>query len=309
MLRIVVATAALLLAAAQARADPVADFYKGQQVKLIVGYGTGGGYDVYGRLFARHLGRHIPGQPNVIVQNMPGAGIAARRQFPRQHRAQGRHRHRDLLARHAAARDHRPQRQCAVRCARAHLARLVVELRQRRLLPVRAQGRQGAVDRRCAPRRRATARPRRHRRGRDRQRRGDGVAQRAWPQPPSHPRLSGFRRAVPRGRSPRSRRPLRRAVGDRVVASELARAGEPHADAVAVRARDAPPGLSRGTDRTRARARRQDARADRARRIAVPAVAAVRRTARRSAGARAGAAGGVPCSAQRSRPTARTPRG
>ena len=74
MLRIVVATAALVLALAQARADPVADFYKGQQIKLIVGYGTGGGYDVYGRLFARHLGRHIPGQPTVIVQNMPGAG-------------------------------------------------------------------------------------------------------------------------------------------------------------------------------------------------------------------------------------------
>ena len=74
MLRIVVATAALVLALAPARADPVAEFYKGQQIKLIVGYGTGGGYDVYGRLFARHLGRHIPGNPNVIVQNMPGAG-------------------------------------------------------------------------------------------------------------------------------------------------------------------------------------------------------------------------------------------
>jgi tripartite-type tricarboxylate transporter receptor subunit TctC len=74
MRRIVVAAAALVLAIASARADPVAEFYKGQQVKLIVGYGTGGGYDVYGRLFARHLGRHIPGNPNVIVQNMPGAG-------------------------------------------------------------------------------------------------------------------------------------------------------------------------------------------------------------------------------------------
>jgi hypothetical protein len=41
-------------------------------VSLIVGYGTGGGFDVYGRLMARHLGRHIPGQPNVVVQNMPG---------------------------------------------------------------------------------------------------------------------------------------------------------------------------------------------------------------------------------------------
>lgn len=66
--------AALACSATPADADPVADFYKGQQIKLIVGYGTGGGYDVYGRLFARHLGRHIPGQPSVIVQNMPGAG-------------------------------------------------------------------------------------------------------------------------------------------------------------------------------------------------------------------------------------------
>src|ERR1700704_3817942 len=56
-----------------AHADP-AEFYKGRQVNLIVGYGTGGGYDVYGRLIARHLGRHIPGTPSVVVQNMPGAG-------------------------------------------------------------------------------------------------------------------------------------------------------------------------------------------------------------------------------------------
>jgi tripartite-type tricarboxylate transporter receptor subunit TctC len=74
MLRILVATVALCAALAPARADPVADFYKGQQIKLIVGYATGGGYDVYGRLVARHLGRHIPGNPSVIVQNMPGAG-------------------------------------------------------------------------------------------------------------------------------------------------------------------------------------------------------------------------------------------
>jgi tripartite-type tricarboxylate transporter receptor subunit TctC len=66
--------AALMLATQAASADPVSDFYRGRQVSLIVGYGTGGGYDVYGRLMARHLGRHIPGQPSVVVQNMPGAG-------------------------------------------------------------------------------------------------------------------------------------------------------------------------------------------------------------------------------------------
>ena len=48
-------------------------FYKGRTVTIVVGYSSGGGYDQYARLVARHLGRHIPGNPNVIVQNMPGA--------------------------------------------------------------------------------------------------------------------------------------------------------------------------------------------------------------------------------------------
>ena len=55
-----------------ARADAVSDFYKDKQVKVVVGYGTGGGYDVYARQLARHIGKHIPGSPQVIVQNMPG---------------------------------------------------------------------------------------------------------------------------------------------------------------------------------------------------------------------------------------------
>lgn len=67
-----VVTAAL--AATPAHADMVADFYKGKQINLIVGYGPGGGYDAYARLLARHFGRFVPGNPNVIVQNMPGAG-------------------------------------------------------------------------------------------------------------------------------------------------------------------------------------------------------------------------------------------
>jgi tripartite-type tricarboxylate transporter receptor subunit TctC len=50
-----------------------ADFFKGKTVTLIVGFGTGGGYDTYARLLARHYGRHLPGKPNMIVQNMPGA--------------------------------------------------------------------------------------------------------------------------------------------------------------------------------------------------------------------------------------------
>jgi tripartite-type tricarboxylate transporter receptor subunit TctC len=71
--RLIVATFAVL-AAPSAHADEVADFYRGKQVNVVVGYGPGGGYDIYARLLARHLGRFIPGTPNVIVQNMPGAG-------------------------------------------------------------------------------------------------------------------------------------------------------------------------------------------------------------------------------------------
>jgi tripartite-type tricarboxylate transporter receptor subunit TctC len=61
----------LLAAGAHAAA---ADFYQGKTITIICGYGVGGGYDVYARLLARHLPGQIPGQPAVIVQNMPGAG-------------------------------------------------------------------------------------------------------------------------------------------------------------------------------------------------------------------------------------------
>jgi tripartite-type tricarboxylate transporter receptor subunit TctC len=68
----------LFLAALQmwgvAKADSVADFYRGKQITLVIGYGPGGGYDIYGRIVAKHIGRYIPGNPTVIVQNMPGAG-------------------------------------------------------------------------------------------------------------------------------------------------------------------------------------------------------------------------------------------
>jgi tripartite-type tricarboxylate transporter receptor subunit TctC len=64
----------VLLAIGQARGDAVGEFYRGKQISLVVGYGTGGGYDVYARLIARYLGRHVPGSPGIIVQNMPGAG-------------------------------------------------------------------------------------------------------------------------------------------------------------------------------------------------------------------------------------------
>ena len=74
-LRVVLFSAmAALSTATHAAAQSVADFYKGKQVTLIVGAATGGGYDSQARLLARHIGKHIPGSPNVIVQNMPGAG-------------------------------------------------------------------------------------------------------------------------------------------------------------------------------------------------------------------------------------------
>ena len=54
-------------------ADEVADFYKGKRITMLVGSGPGGGYDTYARLIARHMGRHIPGNPNFITQNKNGA--------------------------------------------------------------------------------------------------------------------------------------------------------------------------------------------------------------------------------------------
>src|SRR5262249_42709237 len=64
---------ALITAAIPARAQLVADFYKGKTITIVVGSDTGGGYDITARTVARFLGRHIPGSPNVIVQNKPGA--------------------------------------------------------------------------------------------------------------------------------------------------------------------------------------------------------------------------------------------
>src|SRR5262245_7133657 len=62
------------LVASDARADDVADFYRGKLIKVVVGFASGGGYDVYARLLARHFGKYIPGNPGLVVQNMVGAG-------------------------------------------------------------------------------------------------------------------------------------------------------------------------------------------------------------------------------------------
>ena len=75
---LVVLTCSLALGTGPSAAEPVADFYRGKTVSLIVGYSAGGGADLWARFIARHLGRHIPGNPSVIVQNMPGgSGLAA----------------------------------------------------------------------------------------------------------------------------------------------------------------------------------------------------------------------------------------
>ena len=59
---------------APAGAESVEEFYKGKAINLAIGFDAGGGYDIYGRLLSRHMGRHIPGHPTIVVQNMPGAG-------------------------------------------------------------------------------------------------------------------------------------------------------------------------------------------------------------------------------------------
>jgi tripartite-type tricarboxylate transporter receptor subunit TctC len=70
----VAALAALLVLPAAADAQAAPDFYKGKAVTLYIGYSVGGGYDTYGRIVARFIGRHIPGNPAIVVENMEGAG-------------------------------------------------------------------------------------------------------------------------------------------------------------------------------------------------------------------------------------------
>ncbi|MDH3240860.1 MAG: tripartite tricarboxylate transporter substrate-binding protein [Alphaproteobacteria bacterium] len=60
-------------AGSPALADEVSDFYKGKRMTLFIGSAPGGGYDRYGRLMSRHINRHVPGQPSIVVKNMPGA--------------------------------------------------------------------------------------------------------------------------------------------------------------------------------------------------------------------------------------------
>jgi tripartite-type tricarboxylate transporter receptor subunit TctC len=71
------AIAAVIVAATAAHAEDVASFYKGKQMRFVVGSSAGGGYDLFARIVARHIGQYIPGDPAIIVQNLPAAGGVA----------------------------------------------------------------------------------------------------------------------------------------------------------------------------------------------------------------------------------------
>jgi tripartite-type tricarboxylate transporter receptor subunit TctC len=74
IIRLALVPFTLLLATSTGQAQTVADFYRGKTIQLLIGYTAGGGYDLNARVLARHMGKHIPGNPNIVPQNMAGAG-------------------------------------------------------------------------------------------------------------------------------------------------------------------------------------------------------------------------------------------
>ena len=80
----------VLVAITCAAASAQDDFYRGKTIRIVVGYSAGGGFDTYSRAIARHLAKHIPGKPAVIVENMPGAaGLVAANSIYRAGRPDG----------------------------------------------------------------------------------------------------------------------------------------------------------------------------------------------------------------------------
>jgi tripartite-type tricarboxylate transporter receptor subunit TctC len=73
-MRLAVGSVAVLLVGATWTLAQTPQSYAGKSVSLLIGFGPGGGYDLWGRTVARHIGRYLPGKPNVVPQNMPGAG-------------------------------------------------------------------------------------------------------------------------------------------------------------------------------------------------------------------------------------------
>src|SRR3954454_7548414 len=66
-------TLCVALSSLPAAAQSVADFYRGKTITCFIGYGVGGGYDLFARTISRHMPRHIPGNPTILPVNMPGA--------------------------------------------------------------------------------------------------------------------------------------------------------------------------------------------------------------------------------------------
>ena len=73
-IRMALATTFAVFATTQAQSAGVEDFYKGRTITMVIGYSVGGGYDLYARALAAHMAKHIPGDPTIVPQNMPGAG-------------------------------------------------------------------------------------------------------------------------------------------------------------------------------------------------------------------------------------------
>ncbi len=73
VLKTILTAAYLAVCSQAASAQSVTDFYKGKTIQIVVGFGVGGGYDLYARSLGRYLGKHLPGNPTVVVQNMEGA--------------------------------------------------------------------------------------------------------------------------------------------------------------------------------------------------------------------------------------------
>src|SRR5258705_8991581 len=74
LMRVLLTAFLAAIAATSTQAQSVAEFYKGRNVDLYIGYSVGGAYDLYARVLARHLSKTIPGNPNVVPKNMEGAG-------------------------------------------------------------------------------------------------------------------------------------------------------------------------------------------------------------------------------------------
>ena len=73
-MRVLLTTIFAALIATGAQAQSVADFYKGKNIDLYIGYSVGGAYDLYARLLSRHMSKHVPGNPTIVPKNMEGAG-------------------------------------------------------------------------------------------------------------------------------------------------------------------------------------------------------------------------------------------